>query len=204
MKKLLSTTFLAVGTLAFSAPAFGQAETPAGEPGQEQPAADAADAGNAATGMEASAQAQAVIEGDGIEGTATFTETPTGIVVIEIEATGLEPGPHGVHFHETGSCDAESGHESAGGHIAGDAEHGVMNDSGPHPGDLPNIHVQEDGVAHAEFFSNDITLSADSGMTLLDDDGSAFIIHAGADDYTTDPEGNAGDRIACGVVETSV
>jgi superoxide dismutase, Cu-Zn family len=79
----------------------------------------------------------------------------------------------------------------------------VLNPNGPHPGDLPNVHVQEDGIAHAEFFVSDIALSGDAGTVILDDDGAAFIIHAGADDYMTDPAGNSGDRIACGVIDAA-
>ncbi|WP_198585990.1 superoxide dismutase family protein [Pararhizobium haloflavum] len=187
MKMLFCSTALIA---AMAVPAFGQEESAPAEDG-------AATAEMAASG----ATAQATLEGDGIEGTVTFTETPTGIMIVEIEASGLEPGPHGVHLHQTGSCDAEGGHESAGGHIAGEGEHGVMNENGPHPGDLPNVHVQDDGIAHAEFFVGDVTITAEGPATLMDDDGSAFVIHAGPDDYTTDPAGDSGDRIACGVIE---
>ena len=147
--------------------------------------------------------ASATLAGEGIEGTVTFTETPTGIVIVEIQATGVPEGAHGVHFHETGSCDAGGGHESAGGHIAGESQHGVMNPEGPHPGDLPNVHVQEDGMLHAEFFIHDLTISGDGDAMLMDDDGAAFILHAGPDDYMTDPAGDSGDRIACGVIEAA-
>ncbi len=153
--------------------------------------------------MSPTATASATLAGDGIEGTVTFTETPTGILIVEIQATGVSEGAHGVHFHETGTCDAEGGHESAGGHVAGDGQHGVLNPEGPHPGDLPNVHVQEDGVLHAEFFVHDLTISGDGDNALMDDDGAAFILHAGPDDYTTDPAGDSGDRIACGVIEAA-
>jgi superoxide dismutase, Cu-Zn family len=168
---------------------------------QDDPEAQAEDEA-VATAEGATATAELI--GDGIEGTVTFTETPTGIVIIEIQASGVPAGAHGVHFHETGSCDAEGGHESAGGHIAGDREHGVLNPNGPHPGDLPNVHVQEDGIVHAEFFATDITIAGEGDNALLDGDGSAFVLHAGPDDYLTDPAGNSGDRIACGVIEGAV
>lgn len=148
--------------------------------------------------------ATAILEGDGIEGTVNIVEGPTGIVVIEVEATGFEPGPHGVHLHEVGSCDEASGHESAGGHIHGDREHGVLNPNGPHPGDLPNAFASEDGTIHAEFFAYDISIAGEADVVLMDDDGSAFIIHGDADDHMTDPTGNAGDRIACGVIEAEL
>lgn len=147
--------------------------------------------------------ASATLAGEGIEGTVTFTETPTGIVIVEIQATGVPEGAHGVHFHETGSCDAEGGHESAGGHIAGESQHGVLNPEGPHPGDLPNVHVQDDGVLHAEFFVRDVSVSGEGDAMLMDNDGAAFVLHAGPDDYTTDPAGDSGDRIACGVIEAA-
>lgn len=186
MKTLLcSTAFAAL----LSFPAVAQ--------DQEQPS-DAAPADS-----DIAATATATIEGEGIEGTVTFTETPTGVVLVEIEATGVPAGEHGVHFHQTGECDAASGHESAGGHIAGDAQHGVMNENGPHPGDLPNVHVQENGIVHAEFFATGITVTSDGEAVLMDDDGSAFILHAGEDDYMTDPSGESGDRIACGVIEAA-
>jgi Cu-Zn family superoxide dismutase len=181
MKNTPIRTALLAGTIAgaLMAPAFAQQEmTPTGT-------------------------ASATLAGEGIEGTVTFTETPTGILIVEIQATGVPEGPHGVHFHETGSCDAEGGHESAGGHVAGESQHGVLNPEGPHPGDLPNVHVQQDGVLHAEFFVHDLTIAGDGDNALMDDDGAAFILHAGADDYTTDPAGDSGDRIACGVIEAA-
>lgn len=187
MKKLLCATFLAATIFPFAIASAAMAQDAAGMPEET---------GNLVT-------ATATLEGDGIEGTVTLTEAPTGIFIIEIEASGLEPGPHGVHLHETGTCDAEGGHEAAGGHISGDGEHGVLNPNGPHPGDLPNVHVHEDGIAHAEFFVSDIALSGDSGTVIMDDDGAAFIIHAGPDDYMTEPAGDSGDRIACGVIEAA-
>jgi len=134
-------------------------------------------------------------------GTATFRTTPSGIIHIMLEMTEVPPGPHGLHIHETGTCDAEGGFESAGGHYAGDAEHGVNVEGGPHPGDLPNVHVGQDGVLRAEFFTDRVSLSADGENPLRDDDGSALVLHAAADDYSSQPSGESGDRIACGVIE---
>jgi Cu-Zn family superoxide dismutase len=73
-----------------------------------------------------------------------------------------------------------------------------MNPEGPHAGDMPNLHVPPDGKLKIEVLDPTVTLSAESA--LLDADGSALVIHAGPDDYKTDPAGNAGDRIACGVI----
>jgi Cu-Zn family superoxide dismutase len=75
-----------------------------------------------------------------------------------------------------------------------------MNPEGPHAGDMPNLHVPESGKLSIEVLNPLVTLRGD--RALLDEDGSALVIHAGADDYVTDPAGNAGDRIACGVIIT--
>ena len=128
-------------------------------------------------------------------GSATFYETASGMTYIVVQATGIAEGIHGVHVHETGDCSADD-FTSAGGHLAGDAEHGILVENGPHPGDLPNAHVGADGALAMEVFNSDLSLEA-----MLDEDGSAVIIHAGADDYMSQPAGNSGDRVACGVVE---
>lgn len=147
--------------------------------------------------------ATATLEGEGIEGTVSFTETASGILLVKVEASGIPAGTHGFHIHETGACEADGGFESAGGHLAGDKEHGIMNENGPHPGDLPNIHVGEDGELMAEYFAHGLTLGEGEGTSLMDEDGSAIMIHAGPDDYMTDPSGHSGDRIACGVIESA-
>ena len=133
-------------------------------------------------------------------GTVTFEATQSGMVHIIAELTGLPPGPHGFHIHETGECSVADSFKSAGGHYAAGAEHGVKAEGGPHPGDLPNIHVGEDGILRVEFFTDRVSL-ADGENPLRDDDGSAVVIHASADDYSSQPSGDAGDRIACGVIE---
>jgi Cu-Zn family superoxide dismutase len=128
-------------------------------------------------------------------GSASFYETASGMMYVVVQATGIEEGIHGVHVHETGDCSADD-FSSAGGHLAGDAQHGVLVEGGPHPGDLPNAHVQNDGVLAMETFNAELTMDM-----MMDEDGSAFIIHAGADDYVSQPAGNSGDRVACGVIE---
>ncbi|MCT7376507.1 superoxide dismutase family protein [Chelativorans salis] len=134
-------------------------------------------------------------------GTVTFNETASGMVHIVVEMTDLPPGPHGFHVHETGACDAGGGFESAGGHYAGDMEHGVLSEGGPHPGDLPNVHAGQDGVLRVEFFTDRVSVSEDGENPLQDDDGSAVVVHANPDDYSSQPSGEAGERIACGVIE---
>ena len=130
-------------------------------------------------------------------GTATLTTTPSG-VLISLDLTALPPGDHAFHIHAVGKCEPPN-FKSAGPHFNPDnTKHGLMNPEGPHAGDMPNLHVPQDGKLKVEVLNPTVTLSAESA--LLDDDGSALVIHAGADDYKTDPAGNAGDRIACGVI----
>jgi len=144
-----------------------------------------------------------MINAEGQEvGTVTFAETPSGVLHIVVEMTDLPPGPHGFHVHEKGACEPDGGFESAGGHYAGDDEHGIHSQEGPHPGDLPNVHVGQNGTLKAEFFSDDLSLSDDDDNPLLDEDGSAILVHASPDDYESQPSGNSGDRIACGVIES--
>ncbi|QQA42532.1 superoxide dismutase family protein [Pelagovum pacificum] len=134
---------------------------------------------------------------DGAElGIVQVIDTPSGVAHVIISLTGIPEGVHGIHLHETGDCSAED-FSSAGGHIAGDAEHGIMSENGPHPGDLPNATVQADGTLQAEYFLPDFSVEE----WLADDDGAAFIVHAGSDDYESQPAGDAGDRFACGVFE---
>ncbi|WP_386375087.1 superoxide dismutase family protein [Sulfitobacter aestuarii] len=142
--------------------------------------------------------ASALVSGhDGaIAGSATLNETPSGEMLLKLDITGVPEGTHGVHLHETGDCTAPD-FESAGGHIAGDREHGVLSQNGPHPGDLPNVHVGADGVLEADVILAGIDID---GM-IFDDDGAAFMIHEKADDYATQPGGDAGSRIACGVFQ---
>lgn len=125
-------------------------------------------------------------------GMATATETPSGLMLLTLELTGLPQGIHGAHIHETGTCTPPD-FESAGGHLAGDKDHGVMSANGPHPGDLPNIHVPESGTLTVEYFLAGLT----AGM-IADEDGSAIILHEHPDDYVGQPTGHAGARLGCG------
>ena len=152
-------------------------------------------------------------------GTATFTQMPQG-VVIRIDLEGLPGGWHAIHIHENASC--EPPFSSAGGHFnPGDEQHGYDAD-GTHAGDLPNIHVLEDGSAQVELVSNRISLSSEEptdvnvlnralgavesaaglrAYNILEGNGTAVVVHSGTDDYRTNPAGDSGDRIACGVVQ---
>ena len=131
-------------------------------------------------------------------GTATLREVRGG-VLLKVDLTGVPPGTHALHVHTTGKCDAPM-FTTAGGHFApGGTKHGLMAAEGPHAGDLPNIYVPADGKLSLEVLEADVTLGP-GPQSLLDADGSAIVLHAMADDYMTDPAGNAGGRIACGVV----
>jgi superoxide dismutase, Cu-Zn family len=111
---------------------------------------------------------------------------------------GVSPGTHAFHIHEIGKCDPPF--ESAGGHFNPTGkQHGKDNPQGPHAGDLPNIQVPANGRLKVEATAKDVSLGAGKNG-LLDADGSALVVHEGADDYKSDPAGNAGKRIACGVI----
>lgn len=142
-----------------------------------------------------------VIDTDGTSiGTVTFTETASGVLHIVADVSGIAPGVHGFHVHEVGECDPADGFKSAGGHYAVGHEHGILVEGGPHPGDLPNVHVGEDGLFQVELFDTNLTLTGGEAP-LTDADGSAVVIYADPDDYESQPSGAAGDRIACGVIE---
>ena len=130
-------------------------------------------------------------------GKATLTSTPSGLL-ISLDLTAVPAGEHAFHIHAVGKCEPPD-FKSAGGHFNPDeTKHGLMNPEGPHAGDMPNLHVPADGKLQIEVLNPTVTLSAESA--LLDEDGAAIVIHAVADDYKSYPAGNAGDRIACGVV----
>jgi len=128
-------------------------------------------------------------------GKVTIIAVPTG-VLLDADLTAVPPGDHAFHIHAIGKCEPPD-FKSAGGHFNPEEDkHGLMNEAGPHAGDLPNIHVPENGKLHIEVLDQRVSLSDG----LLDDDGSAIVIHQRPDDYKTDPAGNAGPRIACGVI----
>lgn len=118
-------------------------------------------------------------------------------ILLHLTASGLPAGAHGAHLHTTGRCEAP-GFTTAGGHLnpAGH-QHGTENPAGPHLGDLPNLIVKNDGTG--ELTVPVSVARADFDARVFDTDGTAIVIHAGPDDYKTDPSGNSGGRIACGV-----
>jgi superoxide dismutase, Cu-Zn family len=135
-------------------------------------------------------------------GEATLTETPNGLLIrlaLPSNPPGVSPGAHAFHIHEVGKC--EPPFKSAGGHFNPlGKKHGYLNKGAGHAGDLPNIHVPEKSPMTMEFMAPELSLTRGKAA-LMDADGSALVIHAGEDDYRSDPAGEAGDRIACGVVE---
>jgi superoxide dismutase, Cu-Zn family len=133
-------------------------------------------------------------EGESV-GTVALKQGPHG-THLHARLTGLPPGSRAIHIHEVGTCEPP-GFESAGDHYdPEDRAHGFFSEDGYHAGDLPNIHVPESGILEVEFFSERLKLD-----DLFDDDGASIVIHTEVDDYRTDPSGDAGGRIACGVIE---
>jgi Cu-Zn family superoxide dismutase len=132
-------------------------------------------------------------------GVATFSDSG-GTGQLAVSVTGLTPGRHGMHIHETGTCTPPA-FESAGGHFNPDGkQHGTANPAGPHAGDLPNLEVESDGSA-------DTTLAVPAGLlaegptSMLGTAPRALVIHADPDDGRTDPSGNSGARVVCGVIQ---
>ena len=135
-------------------------------------------------------------------GRATLTRIPGG-VLIDLDLAGLPPGEHGFHVHQVGRCDGADGFKSAGDHFAPRSKkHGLHVAGGPHAGDMPSQFAAADGRLRAHVVNTAVKLSAGAN-SLFDRDGSALVLHARPDDYRSQPSGNAGDRIACAVVERS-
>lgn len=145
-----------------------------------------------------------VVSPEGNEiGTAMIDDSDAGVQV-QIHVAGLEPGPHAVHIHEHGACESPD-FKSAGNHYnPSDVAHGNPTSEAPtnaahHAGDMPNQTVDDTGVLDAEIVNSSVTLAG--ANALLDGDGSALIVHAEKDDYTSQPSGDAGDRVACAVID---
>jgi len=135
-------------------------------------------------------------------GTAELWQDRDNVVHVDVSVSDLPPGPHGIHFHAVGKCDGSgtAAFSSAGPHYNPlGRQHGLDNSSGPHAGDAPNFTVQPDRTGRATFITDRVSLTEGS-TSLFDADGSAIVIHAAADDQISQPAGNSGSRIACGVL----
>jgi superoxide dismutase, Cu-Zn family len=133
-------------------------------------------------------------------GTALLTPAGSGVKV-KLNLTNLPEGEHALHVHLNAKCDGPD-FKSAGPHFNPDnKEHGSKNPKGAHAGDMPiNLQVMADGTDHVSFVTQSISLKKDAKNSVFSNGGTAFVIHANADDMMTDPTGNAGDRIACGTI----
>lgn len=139
-------------------------------------------------------------------GQAVFTEGPRGVMIrMEFAANALTPGWHGVHLHGVGDCsDRAAGFQASGSHVGHGArhvQHGLMNPAGPEQGDLPNLFASPGAPFGVEIYLDHATLATEFDRRhrfgLLDEDGTALLIHANADDQQSQPIGGAGARVAC-------
>lgn len=129
-------------------------------------------------------------------GTVSVVETTSG-VLLKVRLKGLPPGPHGMHLHDNKKCEGDFASAGAIYNPLG-AKHGFLNDEGPMAGDLPNIFANAQGEVEVDVLSPFVTLNKEAEESVFDTDGTSIVVFEKADDYVSEPEGNAGTRIACG------
>lgn len=192
MKRILSITVITALTLG-----VGWAQTNKRPTKTPKPAASTASARHAVMLRN--------VKGEDV-GNANLSETATGVDIF-LNLHGLPPGEHAVHIHQVAKCEADpaapqDAFKSAGPHFNPTAKkHGLQNPEGPHAGDLPNFSVGPTGTARTKVSNPRVTLDPAAPNSVFAGGGTALIIHAKADDLKTDPAGNAGDRIACGLIK---
>ena len=146
----------------------------------------------------------AIHTADGTDaGTITMRSGKGGSVNVKVDVKNLPPGEHGIHLHQNAKCDPPD-FKSAGGHFnPSSKQHGMKNPGGPHAGDMPfNLTVASDGTDKTEFSTKGISLDPKAMNSVFTGEGTSLVIHEKADDMMTDPSGNSGARIACGVLMT--
>jgi Cu-Zn family superoxide dismutase len=135
-----------------------------------------------------------------VVGHALFVQGSDG-VHITVRVASLSLGKHGIHIHSIGRCDPPPNFTTAGGHFNPEGKHhGLDNPNGPHAGDLPNLEVGDDGTGTLQYIDPHVSLSVGASNSLLRVNGTSIVIHANPDDQMTDPSGNSGPRIACGII----
>ena len=133
-------------------------------------------------------------KGSNVEGTVTFTKSGNGVKIVA-DVSGLSPGKHGFHIHEFGDCSSPDG-KSAGGHFnPSNNPHAGHDAAQRHEGDMGNIEADSAGKAHLELTDNMMTMSGENSIL-----GRGVIVHEKADDLKSQPTGDAGGRLACGVI----
>ena len=181
--------------------AFGLSMAQSGTPSNTQSGGAGADAVPAQLGASAVLKnAQGKEIGD-VNFTSPAGTDGQGYVTVQVGIrpdAGLQPGGYGFHIHQVGKCTPNF--DAAGDHLNPEGkQHGLLNPEGPHAGDLPNVVIRQDGTT--TYAVNTKLFTLEPGGAVFDQDGSAVMLHAQADDYVSDPSGNSGERIACGVIE---